>query len=548
MARKSRKAANCPAEPRTAEMRVWQAALYIRLSVEFNSKRGDSLETQRQIMEAYLALRPDIEVAGVYTDNGATGQNFERAAFQRLLTDIESGKIDCVIVKDLSRLGRNVVDTGFYLEKYFPVHGVRFIAVNDQYDSENADNTGSHITVPLKNMINEAVALDISRKVRSQQRHSMMNGEYVGARPPYGYLKDPENCHALVVNAETAPIVRQIFQWTVEGVSMTAIARRLNEEKVLTPGCYLASIGLVSNAKLIGSGEWKSCSVARILADPVYTGDLVQGKSHSVRRKQEPAKPEDWIVVRDTHEAIISRELFSTVQDIRKAAAEKYTSQSAIPYSENILRGKIFCGCCGRHLNRRRENGRTYVYFCIANDRVARGSCPVNTRISQNTLFQTILVIIRKEAELVMGDALYWKQADSKVAQRKEAVEREITQLRKTTQRNRAFMTGLYESFVTGVLTEKEYHEMKAGYEDAIESAERTVRKLLKEQSELERQVKRCVSVAEKLAALDADSPLTRMLVDDLIERIVVTGKNDIAIDFAFKSGFEQLREVVENG
>ena len=184
MARKSRKDVLAPEKPKMAAVKVWRAALYIRLSVEFNSKRGDSLETQRQIMEAYIALCPDIEIAEIYTDNGITGRTFERDAFQRMLRDVEAGKIDCIVVKDLSRLGRNTIDTGYYIEKYFPLHGVRFIAVNDQFDSTDPENNGNHLIVPLKNMINEAYAADISKKVRAQQNQAMRDGEFVGARPP----------------------------------------------------------------------------------------------------------------------------------------------------------------------------------------------------------------------------------------------------------------------------------------------------------------------------------------------------------------------------
>ena len=312
MARKSRKGALAQAQAAPSGMKVWRAALYIRLSVEFNGKRGDSLETQRQIMEAYLALCPDIEIVATYTDNGITGQTFEREGFQKMLMDIEAGKINCVVVKDLSRLGRNSIDTGYYIEKYFPLHQVRFIAVNDQYDSENTDNSGSHIIVPLKNMINEAVALDLSKKVRSQAHQAMKDGDYIGARPPYGYKKSPENCHKLLVNEETAPVVRQIFEWAAEGVALNVIVKRLNEAGILTPGFYLASIGLITNKKLMGSGKWQTWSVSKILADEVYTGDMVQGKSTSIRRKQVLTKPEDWIVVRGTHEPIISRDLFGT--------------------------------------------------------------------------------------------------------------------------------------------------------------------------------------------------------------------------------------------
>ena len=244
MARKSRKnTAQTPAVK--TGMKVWKAALYIRLSVEFNGQRGDSLETQKKIMESFAALHPDIQVSGIYTDNGITGRTFERAAFQQMLADVEAGKINCIIVKDLSRLGRSTIDTGYYIEKYFPVRQVRFIAVNDQYDSEADQNSGEHIILPFKNMVNEAYAADISRKVRSQTRQSMKSGDYVGARPPYGYRKDPENCHKLIVNEETAPAVRDIFQWAADGVSLNRIATRLNEQGIITPGFYLVKCGLI---------------------------------------------------------------------------------------------------------------------------------------------------------------------------------------------------------------------------------------------------------------------------------------------------------------
>lgn len=209
------------------------------------------------------------------------------------------------------------------LNMIFAYH-VRFISVNDQYDSECADNSGSQIALPLKNLMNEAYAADISRKVRTQQNQAMRAGEFVGSRPPYGYRKDPDNCHRLLVNEDTAPVVRQIFQWAADGTALNAIVKRLNETGVPTPSHYLASIGLISHEKLIGSGKWQSRTVGKILADQVYTGDMVQGKTRSVRRKQSPTPQEDWIVVQDTHEPLISRELFEQAQAARSKTAAKY--------------------------------------------------------------------------------------------------------------------------------------------------------------------------------------------------------------------------------
>ncbi len=539
MARKSRK--NIAVVEEAPAIKVWRAALYIRLSVEFNGKRGDSLETQRQIMEAYVTLCPDIEVAEIYIDNGISGQTFERAAFQHLLNDIEAGKIDCVVVKDLSRLGRNTIDTGYYIEKYFPLHQVRFIAVNDQYDSEDGENSANHMIVPLKNMINEAYAADISRKVAAQQRQAMRDGEFVGSRPPYGYRKDPDNCHHLLVNEDTAPTVRQIFQWAAEGVALNDMVKRLNEAKVPTPGHYLASVGLITNQRLMGSGKWQTWTVGKILEAEVYTGDMVQGKSRTVGRKQVSTAPMDWIVVRDTHEALVSREMFELVQAVRQNAAVKYTVTEKKPYTENILQGRVFCGCCGKNLHRQKSHGR-YFYRCITNDRLGKDACPGDIRyLKEADLFDTILIVIRQKAGAVMGSGLYLKRQDSKIAAKKAAVDREIDQLRGETEKNQALLKGLYENFVTGILTRAEYLELKEDYSGKVRTAVERVRELQAQQSELEALVKDCASLADKLAAAEKDKALTARLVEQVIERITVSGPGDVAIQFRFEDSFLRL-------
>lgn len=539
MARKSRK--NIAVVEEAPAIKVWRAALYIRLSVEFNGKRGDSLETQRQIMEAYVTLCPDIEVAEIYIDNGISGQTFEQAAFQHLLNDIEAGKIDCVVVKDLSRLGRNTIDTGYYIEKYFPLHQVRFIAVNDQYDSEDGENSANHMIVPLKNMINEAYAADISRRVAAQQRQAMRDGEFVGSRPPYGYRKDPDNCHHLLVNEDTAPTVRQIFQWAAEGVALNDMVKRLNEAKVPTPGHYLASVGLITNQRLMGSGKWQTWTVGKILEAEVYTGDMVQGKSRTVGRKQVSTAPMDWIVVRDTHEALVSREMFELVQAVRQNAAVKYTVTEKKPYTENILQGRVFCGCCGKNLHRQKSHGR-YFYRCITNDRLGKDACPGDIRyLKEADLFDTILIVIRQKAGAVMGSGLYLKRQDSKIAAKKAAVDREIDQLRGETEKNQALLKGLYENFVTGILTRAEYLELKEDYSGRVRAAVERVRELQARQSELEALVKDCASLADKLAAAEKDKALTARLVEQVIERVTVSGPGDVAIQFRFEDSFIRL-------
>ena len=544
MARKSRKNIVEAAAP-SVGMKVWKAALYVRLSVEFNGKRGDSLETQRQIMEAYIALCPDIEIVGVYTDNGITGQHFERKEFQRMLADAEAGKIDCIVVKDLSRLGRNAIDSGYYIEKYFPLHHIRFIAVNDQYDSEDAENSGNHIIVPLKNIINEAYAADISRKVRSQAHQAMQDGEFIGARPPFGYKKDPDNCHKLLVNEDTAPVVRQIFAWAADGVALNVIVKNLNEAGIVTPGYYLASVGIITNKKLMGSGKWQTWTVAKILADEVYTGDMVQGKSVSVRHRQTPTKPEDWIVVRGTHEPLISRELFDQVQAIRQRVAAKYTQTPKVPYTENILRGRVFCGCCGKNLHRQKSHNG-YIYHCISNQRIGKGACENNIGYLQETeLFDTILSYVQSEALIVMGKSLQLKQQDKRITAQKEQTEREIAALQREAEKARSYLAGLYEHFITGVLTQAEYHGMKAEYHQKVMDCVERISALQEGQDKLEKQAARYLSLADRLKAVKKSADLTATFVSQVIESVTVNSPDDISVSFSFRDDFDGLMEVL---
>ena len=395
-------------------------------------------------------------------------------------------------------------------------------------------------------MINEAYAADISKKVKAQQRQAMQDGEFVGARPPFGYKKAPDNCHKLLVNEDTAPIVRQIFQWTVDGISLNEVVKRLNQSGYPTPGHYLAQTGLITNKRLMGSGKWQTWTVSKILADEVYMGDMVQGKSKTVGHKQVPTDRSEWIVVRGTHEPLIARELYERVQAVREHAAAKQGTEK-IPYTENILRGRIFCGCCGKNLHRQRSRG-IYSYRCIANDRMGVQYCPGGvTHLPEKRLFDALLAIIRKHAEVVVGTHAKLKHQDYKITAKKAEMTAEISKLQQETERNRVFLTSLYENFVTGILTGTEYHEMKAGYTQKIETAVLRVQQLQSKQKALENQMERYTDIAKRLAAVSEDTALSALLVNQLIDCVTVNSAEDIHVKFKFESGFERLMEVLED-
>ena len=327
-----------------------RAAIYVRLSVEDSHTHSASIETQQMIIAQFLERNPDIQVYDTYIDNGTSGTTFHRPAFQKMLSDIESGFVNCVIVKDLSRLGRNTIDTGYYIEQYFRLRNVRFIAVNENFDTAAPEDAHSGIIIPLRNMINEAYALDIGRKIKAQQRQAMKDGKFIGSRTPYGYLKAPDDCHQLIIDHVAAPVVQKMFQWASEGIGLNTITVRLNEAGYLPPSHYKNTQGIITHENLIGNGNWNTRTVARILHAQVYTGDLVQGRTKIVDHQQVEVSEMEWTVVHDTHEAIISHKLFEAVQKKLDETAQHCKEREVQAYSPNILKGKIFCAHCGGSL------------------------------------------------------------------------------------------------------------------------------------------------------------------------------------------------------
>lgn len=255
MARKSRKETAAVAVQEADA--ACRAAIYVRLSVEDTHTHSVSIETQQMIIARYLEQYPEISVYDTYIDNGATGTNFHRPGFQQMLSDIEAGHVNCVIVKDLSRLGRNTIDTGYYIEQYFRIRSIRFIAVNENFDTANPEDAHSGIIIPLRNMINEAYALDIGRKIRAQQRQAMKDGKFIGARTPYGYLKAEDDCHQLVIDPVAAVVVQRMFRWASEGAGLNTMA-------ILNFSDVLKNVGLdPKRVKLIrhslGDKAFKKC-------------------------------------------------------------------------------------------------------------------------------------------------------------------------------------------------------------------------------------------------------------------------------------------------
>lgn len=325
------------AEKIPTDIKIHNAAVYARLSNEDSRKKDrqaqspfvtstSTIENQILLVRNYIESKPYLKLCGIYADNGQTGTNFERSGFQSLMKDVKCGKIDCIVVKDLSRLGRDYIETGNYLEKVFPFLGVRFISVNDNYDSkypsQNGDNiNSSNLTVVLKNLVNDIYARDISKKIKSVAAMKHRKGMFSGNYAPYGYLKSPADKNKFVINGETAPVVRDMFKWKSEGMGNAAIARKLNASGVLSPSNYLYSKGLLQNKKYAEKIPWRVDTIKNILTNPAYIGHMAQGKKKSdlsLGLKCQKQSKIKWIVVENTHEPIIEVSVFETVQKMLK--------------------------------------------------------------------------------------------------------------------------------------------------------------------------------------------------------------------------------------
>ena len=374
MARKSRK--NIPevvssATVQTEMSRPFRAGLYARISMETEEtlERG-TIETQVELMKNFVADTEDISVAEVYKDSDYSGTNFDRPGFVQIMEDIKHGKINCVIVKDLSRLGRNYVETSNYIERVFPFFHVRFLAVTDDFDSFRE---GVDLTVPLKNIINEFYSKDLAKKSSSAKKALWKEGKFTSAWEPYGYRKSEEDHHQLIVDDEAAKHLKSIFSMYMDGRNYSDIARQLNKDGVLSPTLQ-RKFYKTGEKSLPESKPWNNYEVKRVLQDVHCTGDSVFGKyQQSVFQgnKQRNRPESEWVHVENTHEGIIDRELFqqvqSKIQEYTEAYKKKHQQNNGAIRNHNFYTGKIWCGGGGNRMTLSRERNGTFFYICGAN-------------------------------------------------------------------------------------------------------------------------------------------------------------------------------------
>ena len=535
--------------------KIYHAAIYVRLSKEDGDVAGaskaesNSISNQKELIRDFLKDKEDIVVVSERVDDGYSGSSFERPGFQQMLEDIRRGAVDCVIVKDLSRFGREYIDTGRYIERLFPALGVRFIAVNDHYDSLRGDGQGDEILVPFKNLINDAYCRDISVKIRSHLEVKRRNGEFIGAFAPYGYQKDSEDRHRLVVDAYAAGVVRDIFRMKLHGMSQDAIAGKLNRDGILSPMEYKNSRGINFRTafRVKAASGWSPVAVRRILENEVYIGNLVQGRqstpNHKVKKSIRKDKG-DWVRVEKNHEPVVSERDFAVVQKLLGMDTRTAPDREGV----YLLSGIAVCGDCGAPMVRKVSsvNGKRYCYY-ICSGHKAGGSCGPH-RIPVQALEDAVFVLLKRhigcildlERVLEYAGTVPFRDLDvRKLEERREKLLGEA-------ERCRELRMMLYEDMKDGVITKEDYVELHAAYEargkeaqEAAGKAEREIRAVL----EGDEDKYRWISYFKEYRDI---GELTRNVVVALISEVRVYDRENIEVVFDFADQYRQALEYVE--
>lgn len=533
---------------------LWKAALYIRLSRDDGDKmESNSITSQREILKEWMKLHPDIEAYDFYVDDGWSGTDFNRPGFQRMMADIHAGNVNCVIVKDLSRFCRNASEGGRYLEDIFVRLRIRFIALNNGLDtfSGNMNAATQLISVGVTNVINESVAATTSVNVRGTLNMNRKQGKFIGSFATYGYLKDPEDHHRLIIDEEVAPVVRMIFDKFIAGTSIIGIAKELNAMGLPNPSAYKKQKGFNYRhpAGAQNDGLWPDSSVRRILKNEMYIGNMVQGRNTTVSYKihQCRAVPkEDWIKVNGTHEAIITPDTFRKAQALLGRHIRKPPQQNHV----HLLAGFVRCAKCGRIMSRKtnRHTYGTYHYYrCVTNNKMKPGGCTRGSlrvdRIEEavlTTLQKTVEVCTEYEKLLELINRSSNRKTDS------DSLQRRLKQQKAERENCMRAMTDLYPDWKSGILTQQEFVIIKANLSEKIEILNATIQNLEDTAKQYETGVDSENAFLASFRKYGTITELNRPMLLELVKEIRVYDENRIEIELNFRDEYAQLVEYLE--
>ena len=502
-------------------MNKWKAGIYLRLSSDDGDKiESNSITNQKNLIKLFVNRNKDISIKVTYIDDGYSGTDFERPDFKRMIIDIEKGKIDTIIVKDLSRFGRNYIESGRYIEKIFPMLGVRFIAINDNYDSLTGKSQTDEIVIPFKNLINDAYCRDISIKIRSHLDVKRRKGEFIGSFTIYGYAKDEHDHNKIVIDEYAAGVVRDIYQWKISGMSQQRIADKLNDMGVLSPAEYKKSCGIKYSANLQTKKQaiWSAVAITRILTNESYTGTLIQGKVTTPNYKVKKTvikDEEDWAVIPNAFEAIITKEQFDMVQEILK----KDTRVAPDKKSVYLFSGIAVCGDCGRQMSRKVStvSGKKYVYYmCSANKK--EGVCSSH-RIREDELEKAVVTYLNS-------------YIDELARINKNCTQEQMAEKLKVS---------VYEDLKDELISKEEYISMKQEFENRRRAALDSIAQIKIEIETLASRNGKHHEWIESFIANKGIEKLERNVVVELIDYIKIYEDKRIEIVFRYADNYKEI-------
>lgn len=531
---------------------TFKVAIYLRLSKEDDDlscssgakSESNSISNQRKLIYDFMKLHPELELYDEYKDDGKSGSNFDRAEFQRMMKDIEAGKVNCVVVKDQSRFGRDYIDVGKYKEKIFPKLGVRFITINEGYDSLSATSSDD-LAFTINSFVYDFYIRDISTKIRTNLTAKKQNGEYAGAFVAYGYVKDSNDKSKLVVDQFAADVVRDIFRWKIEGLSPQNIAVRLNELGIPSPAEYkkLSGSNYKTSFQTSSKAVWSHVSVRRILKNEIYLGVMIQGKrtTPNYKTKTVVTKAEsEWLRVEGTHEAIISVRDFELVQELLRDDTHCRAGDVTVP----VYAGRIYCGDCGATAVRKTVSyaGKRYVYYVCNANKHDKTVCSRHS-IREDILGQVIYQTVRHQIDLLLDvdkalrqfENLSWEKHKLKQLDASIEIQEEVVR------KNNTLRLGIYEDLRAGLLDRSEYESLKKELAERIAEATAAIEKLNKEKREILDGVSKQQSWIEQFHQYENVTELTRPMVIHLIERINIFEDSNIEIVFRHRNQIEEI-------
>lgn len=525
---------------------IYRTALYIRLSKEDGDKiESNSISNQRDLIYAFLKGKPEFQVCDEKIDDGYSGINFNRPAIIELLEEIKLGTVNCIIVKDLSRFGRNYIETGRYIQQIFPFMGIRFIAINDNYDSINSESQTDNIILPFKNLMNDSYCRDISVKVRSQIEVRQKRGDYIGSFPVFGYFRDTAQKNKLIIDETAAEIVRKIFTMRISGQNNKRIADYLNDHGIPSPMEYkmLLNWKYSTSFKLNKRAKWSPMAVERILKNEIYTGVMVQGKEKTLNykiKKRIKIPREEWIRVEDTHEAIISKEDFEVVQKLKLCDTRTAPNEQDLYLFSGLLR----CCDCGGNMVRKmiRSSNSIYTYYVCSSNKNDRTICSSH-RIREDYLYTVVLKMLQHHISIVCSLDELLRSIEELPLQEYEVKKKskQLEQIKTELLKNQRLKICVYEDYKEGLLTKKDYLEMKADYNLICNQLGNTIDILEEEIDSLMHNSKSHSVWIENFKSIGNITELNRSIIALTIEQIVIFDANAVRIKFKYQDEFENV-------